>query len=80
LPPSENRETITARQQETHADNKQAFSGTTSYHIYQGPVATGSIFLFGMSYGLMWVLYRRLWPLVIGHALDNIAIQLFGWY
>jgi uncharacterized protein len=33
LPPSENRETITARQQETHADNKQAFSGTT---IYEG--------------------------------------------
>jgi hypothetical protein len=33
LPPSENRETITARQQETHADNKQAFSGTLMYSV-----------------------------------------------
>jgi len=51
-----------------------------SYHIYQGSLAVGGIFLFGLSFGVMWLLFRRLWPLVIGHALSNIVIQVFDWW
>ena len=51
-----------------------------SYHIYHGVVGAGGVFLFGIGFGVMWLLFRRLWPLVIGHALSNIVIEAFDWW
>jgi membrane protease YdiL (CAAX protease family) len=46
-----------------------------SYHIYQGAASTASLFLFGLFYGAVFAWLRRLWPLVIAHALaDFVAI------
>lgn len=51
-----------------------------SYHIYHGVIPVGGIFLFGLSYGILWLLFRRLWPLVIGHAVGNMVLQVFDWW
>lgn len=51
-----------------------------SYHIYQGAIATGEIFLFGVFFGVLWLLFRRLWPLVIAHAVSNILIVTGAWW
>lgn len=47
-----------------------------SYHIYQGVPGTVYSFLFGIAYGAAYVLHRRIWPLAIGHAAYNTAIEL----
>ena len=44
-----------------------------SYHIYQGVSGTFHIFIFGIIYGLLYCKYRRIWPLVIAHSLQNIV-------
>lgn len=51
-----------------------------SYHIYQGAISTGGIFLFGIFFGVLWLLFRRLWPLVIAHAISNILLEVFDWW
>jgi membrane protease YdiL (CAAX protease family) len=44
-----------------------------SYHIYQGVLGTFHVFIFGVIYGIFYCKYRRIWPLVIAHALQNIV-------
>lgn len=51
-----------------------------SYHIYHGVIGAGGVFFFGIGFGVLWLLFRRLWPLVIGHALSNIVIEAFDWW
>ena len=46
------------------------------YHVYYGPTALVSIFLFGLVYGAFYLAVRRVWPLVFGHALYNILLEL----
>ena len=42
-----------------------------SFHIYQGVWSTTVIFGFALLYGTLFVLIRRIWPFVLGHALTN---------
>ena len=44
-----------------------------SYHIYQGAFGTFHVFTFGVIYGILFCKYRRIWPLVISHSLQNIV-------
>ena len=46
-----------------------------SYHLYQGAAWTAWLFFFGLFYGALFAYLRRLWPLVIAHALAD-----FVWY
>jgi membrane protease YdiL (CAAX protease family) len=48
----------------------------TSYHIYQGAAGTVDVFIYGLVFGVVYLLYGRIWPLVIGHALFNITLEL----
>jgi membrane protease YdiL (CAAX protease family) len=43
-----------------------------SYHIYQGVWGMTGIFAVGLVYGAMFVWLRRIWPLALGHALQDI--------
>jgi membrane protease YdiL (CAAX protease family) len=45
-----------------------------SYHIYQGYNAVGATFAFGLLYGGAFLFVRRVWPLVLGHALSNLLV------
>lgn len=47
-----------------------------SYHVYHGPAALVSMFLFGLAYGAIYLGVGRIWPLVFGHALYNILLEL----
>ena len=42
-----------------------------SYHIYQGFFGLGAAFVFGLVYGAAFLFIRRVWPLILGHALIN---------
>lgn len=44
----------------------------SSYHVSQDLVGVIFTLLFGCLYGTVFVFYRRIWPLVLGHALYNI--------
>lgn len=46
-----------------------------AYHLYQGTAGLVSIFLSGLVYGGAFCLLRRLWPIVIAHAIADIT----GW-
>jgi membrane protease YdiL (CAAX protease family) len=48
----------------------------TSYHIYQGVWALPSIFVFGLINTAAFFWFRRLWPVVLAHALNDIAAFL----
>ncbi len=42
------------------------------YHLYQGPVGVIAIIPIGLLMAFVYARWRRLWPLVIGHALLDI--------
>jgi len=44
----------------------------SSYHIYQGIWSACGIFGVGMAYGAIFIWTRRIWPLALGHALQDI--------
>jgi uncharacterized protein len=45
------------------------------YHLYQGPVGTVSVLLFGLVVSLYYLRTRSLWPTVVAHALgDAVAL------
>jgi membrane protease YdiL (CAAX protease family) len=47
-----------------------------SYHLYQGIGATILIFFVGLAFGCAFCWLRRIWPLVIAHALmDFVALS-----
>jgi membrane protease YdiL (CAAX protease family) len=48
----------------------------TSYHIYAGFGTLLFMFLFGLTYGGMYLLLRRIWPLALGHMLISIRLEL----
>jgi len=50
-----------------------------SYHVYQGLRATIPVFVIGVVYGVAYLGIRRVWPLVIGHALFDVEIDLLYW-
>lgn len=47
-----------------------------SYHIYQGIDGVILITTMGLLHGVFFRLTRRLWPLIIAHAANNIFITL----
>lgn len=47
-----------------------------SYHVYQGAAGLINAMVIGVVFGATYLLLRRIWPLVIGHALYNIRIEL----
>jgi membrane protease YdiL (CAAX protease family) len=47
-----------------------------TYHGYQGVVGLVDTMAFGLVYGVAFLLFRRVWPLAIGHALFNIYLEL----
>lgn len=48
----------------------------SSYHSYQGAASVASCMVFGIVFGAVFVLIRRVWPLAIGHMLYNIKLEL----
>ena len=49
------------------------------YHLYQGPVAALHIIPMGLVFGLIFIKYKNIWPLVIAHfVLDVIALLQFN--
>jgi membrane protease YdiL (CAAX protease family) len=53
-----------------------AAAAFASYHVYLGPTALVSTFLVGLAYGAIYLGVGRIWPLVFGHALYNILLEL----
>ncbi len=51
----------------------------SSYHVYQDFVGVIYTLLFGFVYGTVFICYRRIWPLVIGHAIYNIQSDYLAW-
>ncbi|MDB5310724.1 MAG: putative conserved integral rane protein [Gemmataceae bacterium] len=49
-----------------------------SYHIYQGAEAVVYALAFGVMYGAVFLVLRRVWPLAVGHALYDIQIELLA--
>jgi len=47
-----------------------------SYHLYQGLSGLVFVMMFGLAYGLVFVMIRRLWPLAFGHMAYNVYIEL----
>jgi membrane protease YdiL (CAAX protease family) len=54
-----------------------AAAAFASYHVYQGLAGATLAFAMGLVYGVGFLVLRRVWPLVIGHALLNLCIE-FG--
>lgn len=48
------------------------------YHSHQGVPGFAEALFTGMLLGSMFAVYPRIWPLVIGHATFNIALQLYA--
>ena len=48
----------------------------TVYHVYWGLLGTVYVFGIGLMFGVAFLLLRRIWPLVISHALFNILLEL----
>jgi membrane protease YdiL (CAAX protease family) len=46
-----------------------------SYHVYQGIPRLVPVFAMGLLFGCVFVKYRRIWPLAIGHAAYNFVLQ-----
>jgi membrane protease YdiL (CAAX protease family) len=50
-----------------------------SYHLYQGIGPAFRVFFVGLSFGMIFCRLRRLWPLMIAHALmDILALAILG--
>ena len=49
-----------------------------SYHVYQGVAGVEVATAFGLTYGCAYLLFRRIWPLAIGHALTNLRLDLMA--
>ncbi len=47
----------------------------SSYHVYQDFIGVIGTLMFGFLYGTVFVFYRRIWPLVLGHVLYNIRAE-----
>ena len=47
-----------------------------SYHLYQGLVSASYIFWFGMVCGVAFCMTRRIWPIAIAHALQDVVASL----
>lgn len=47
-----------------------------SYHLYQGAAATVYLFLWGLVYGVAFLLTPRVWLVTVGHTLQNVFIYL----
>lgn len=47
-------------------------------HTYQGGVGVVHSFVFGLTYGVAFLVLRRVWPLAVGHALYNISIEILA--
>ena len=47
-----------------------------SYHAYQGVNGTTFAFLFGVSFGAIYLFLRRVWPLALGHAMYDVLLEL----
>jgi membrane protease YdiL (CAAX protease family) len=43
-----------------------------SYHLYQGLEGTAGVFVIGLVFGIAFCWTRRLWPIVIAHAMADI--------
>jgi len=43
------------------------------YHVYQGPVGALSVVVFGLVVGLFYWQTRRLWPVAVAHALQDVV-------
>ena len=43
-------------------------------HIYQGMYWAVSAFITGLVYGMMFSLWRRLWPIAIAHTIGNLIV------
>ena len=52
--------------------------GFAAYHAYQGLQGVALSFVFGVAYGLAFLVVRRVWPLAIGHALYDIRADLLA--
>lgn len=53
-----------------------------SYHTYQGWVGVFVILCTGLIFGFYYFRYKKLWPLIIGHGIDNLMVflvQYFHW-
>ncbi len=44
-----------------------------SYHVYQGALGVSYVFFIGLLYGTIFWVTRRLWPLVLAHAIADFA-------
>ena len=51
----------------------------SSIHLYQGFAGMVDTFVFGLAYGIAFLVCGRIWPLALGHALSNMRIELVGW-
>jgi membrane protease YdiL (CAAX protease family) len=49
-----------------------------SYHIYAGPAGAAQAFALGLVFGAAFLLFPRVWPLVIGHAAYNVCWELMA--
>ncbi len=47
-----------------------------SYHIYQGLLSVFFVFLFGVILASLFVKYKSIWPLIIGHTSYNAIVML----
>jgi membrane protease YdiL (CAAX protease family) len=47
-----------------------------SYHVYQGTIGFVNALFFGLLFGAIFVVTRRLWPLAVAHALVDIYYSI----
>ncbi|SMC20279.1 CAAX protease self-immunity [Andreprevotia lacus DSM 23236] len=45
-------------------------------HVYQGPVGVTGVFIFALLMALAYARYRRIWPLILAHALTDLLALL----
>lgn len=43
-----------------------------SYHTYQGWMHLPMVFILALIFGIYYIRYRKLWPLILAHAIGNI--------
>jgi membrane protease YdiL (CAAX protease family) len=55
-----------------------AAAAFAAYHLYQGLHGVAFAFALGVAYGAAFLVFRRIWPLAIGHALYDIHVELLA--
>jgi len=45
-----------------------------SYHVYQGPLNAGLVFVTGLIWGVSVLVLKRIWPAVVAHTIHNIVL------